>query len=714
MAYGRNIYGKENLPGGSYGNFLTFLHSLTEAATLSKNSMIVASLPQSGKEAGGDDGERVLEEIEQIFGRMESVWKPVSARESFEVVKRRLFSNYKDTEKIDIICNAYSKMYQDLDTKFPVESKEAEYKERMKECYPIHPQVFDKLYGEWSTLEKFQRTRGVLRLMASVIHELWMTEDGSPMISLGSFPLVKDVKDELIKYLPDSDRWNSIVDDEVYGKHSIPYSIDNQDQRFSKNRAATRLSRTIFLGAPASRSQNIKGIKVEEIRLGACQPNEKNIATFDDALAKLQNELTYLYSEDNRYWYDTRPTLKKTENDRASQFEKIRLNEEIENRLHKFQPLDPFSKLHICPTGSGDVQDINQGMRLVILSPEDHYNKIEEESCKALAKAREILDNYGDKSNRTYKNTLVFLAADENQDTLYSYVRHFLAWKSIETDREKLNLDTSQIKEVSRFVKDYDKKLKTSLGSTYKWLLVPEEGKEGESWESYRLSDEEELVSKAANAAEENDLIIERWAPQLMEKILHSYFWKESTENEVEIGYFWECICKYLYLPKLAGEEVLKDTIREGINRHLFAISNGFENGKYIELQFKCREIYPADYLVEWEAAEKQQPSVQEQNAGQSAPNALNSYEEKTHKSQEVEQPKTGFFMNARLDKTHAIKQVKEYLDDIVDNLGDNCNINLSFRVDAQSDKGFSPEEIKIIMENLNALGIDKDKGYFD
>ena len=146
----------------------------------------------------------------------------------------------------------------------------------------------------------------------------------------------------------------------------------------------------------------LKGIKVEEIRLGACQPKENRII-FDDALNKLQNELSYLYSEDDRYWYDTRPTLKKLENDRANQLEETELNNEIEKRLRKCLPSFPFSKLHICPAGPGEVQDTNQGMRMVILRPEDNYNNTEKETCKVIIKAKEILNNCEDNKPRTYK-----------------------------------------------------------------------------------------------------------------------------------------------------------------------------------------------------------------------------------------------------------------------------------------------------------------------
>jgi predicted AAA+ superfamily ATPase len=47
---------------------------------------------------------------------------------------------------------------------------------------PTHPEVFDRLYNDWSTLVKFQRTRGVLCLMAAVIHSLWEKGDHNPVI----------------------------------------------------------------------------------------------------------------------------------------------------------------------------------------------------------------------------------------------------------------------------------------------------------------------------------------------------------------------------------------------------------------------------------------------------------------------------------------------------------------------------------------------------
>ena len=65
---------------------------------------------------------------------------------------------------------------------FPLECRNVDYEQRIKAAYPIHPEIFDRLYTDWSTLVKFQRTRGVLRLMAAVIHSLWEKGDRHPLI----------------------------------------------------------------------------------------------------------------------------------------------------------------------------------------------------------------------------------------------------------------------------------------------------------------------------------------------------------------------------------------------------------------------------------------------------------------------------------------------------------------------------------------------------
>src|SRR3989338_1799796 len=200
---------------------MTFVQNLTEATKRSNCSTVIASIPESNIEIGGEGGTAALARIEHTFGRLEAVWKPVKANESFEIIRRRLFEPVNDEKSKEEVCKAFSKMYTKESDNFPSECKETQYLERLKEGYPIHPEVFDRLYDDWSTLEKFQRTRGVLRLMAGVIHKLWITGDKSMLIMAGSLPLDdNNVRNELTKYI--GDEWNAIVDSDVDGDRSEP------------------------------------------------------------------------------------------------------------------------------------------------------------------------------------------------------------------------------------------------------------------------------------------------------------------------------------------------------------------------------------------------------------------------------------------------------------------------------------------------------------
>jgi putative DNA methylase len=111
-----------------------------------------------------------------VVGRVESSWQPATAEERFEIVRRRLFEPLAGpgafTQR-DVTACAFADLYRAQSAEFPLECLSGDYKRRIQAAYPIHPEIFDQLYGGWSTLVKFQRTRGVLRLMATVIHSLW-------------------------------------------------------------------------------------------------------------------------------------------------------------------------------------------------------------------------------------------------------------------------------------------------------------------------------------------------------------------------------------------------------------------------------------------------------------------------------------------------------------------------------------------------------------
>ena len=733
VAYAKKIYGVDGLPAGSYDNFITFIQEITEAARASENSIVVASIPESDIEIGGDAGKTALETIEHTFGRMESIWKPVAANEGFEVVRRRLFLDCKDPETRDMVCTVFSNMYQENSADFPLEAKEVEYRNRLIACYPIHPEVFDRLYEDWATLEKFQRTRGVLRLMAAVIHELWMANDAGAMIMPGSIPLnMPTVRDELVRHLPDT--WNSIIDREVDGKNSIPFQKDKANIRYGQKLAARRVARTVMLGsAPTVRDQVVRGLEASRIRLGVVQPGE-NIADFNDALNTLHGSLSYLYNSPNgsRYWYDVRPTLRKTAEDRASQVNEVDVNMEIESRLKKLRKENPFAGLHVCPASSLDVPD-EQAVRLVILRTSDTY-KSKNKRTQAMETVESILNTRGT-SPRIYRNMLAFVAPDlDNMYSLQAEVKRFIAWKSIMSDKDDLNLDGNQIRETQNNLDRSNQTVELRIKETYCWLLVPFidqfEDMKKIQWEISNIGgSDESIVSKAARKMIQSEQIITNWAPALLQMCLDDLLWKDS--NDIQVKKLWEYLSTYCYLPRLSGYGVLEDAICKGLpSDEYFGIAGNYANDRYVDLKFNQTvfSINQSDLLVKANVAmkqilaEKKKTEIQpdewplSRSGGDDGDTSnVQSGNGRVPENGGGQQPtdtqvpsNTRFFMSAKLDNTRVNRDVNNYLQEIIQHLlnVDGSEVELTLEVNVNAPNGIPSTTVRTVSENCRTLKV--------
>ena len=733
VSYAKRIYGATGLPAGTFDNFISFIQEITEAARASKNSLVVASIPESEIVIGGEAGKIALETIEHTFGRMESIWKPVAASEGFEVVRRRLFLDCKNPDGREEVCKAFSRMYADNTADFPLEAKELEYKERLVSCYPIHPEIFDRLYEDWATLERFQRTRGVLRLMAAVIHELWMGNDAGLMIMPGSLPLdVPSVRDELTRHL--SEGWNALVDREVDGKRSIPYQVDQANQRYGKKLAARRVARTIMLGsAPSDRGQAVRGVEASRIRLGVVQPGE-NIADFNDARNTLLSSLAYLYSNPSgdRFWYDTRPTLRKTVEDRATQVSVPDVEYEIENRLRKLRKETPFSGLHICPASSLDVTD-DQSVRLVIMRTTDEY-KASSQGNKAITAAEDILNNRGT-APRIYRNMLAFIAPDmEEMASLKQEVRRFIAWRSIKEDSEDLNLDAAQNRETENNLKRSNDTVDLRIKEAYCWLLVPYIGRNADMktilWDTIRISGgTESIVTKAAKKMAQNETLISKWAPALLLMELDNLLWRDK--DSIAIKTLWDYLCTYCYLPRLANYEVLEDAIRTGINStEYFALAAGTSEGRFLDLKFNqfVGIIDRSAYLVKVAAAQKQiaeelaaQPISHTQPGsggsmpvdGTATPSISGPTDAPVAGDSAPVPTNTHFYMSAELDTTRINRDVQRLVEEVISHLTsvDGAQVEVSLEVSLNAPGGLSQQIVRTVSENCRTLRV-KDFGF--
>lgn len=394
--------------------------------------------------------------------------------------------------------------------------------------------------------------------------------------------------------------------------NSIPYRKDQGTPRHGTLIAARRIARTIFLGsAPASRSQAVRGTEASRIRLGTIQPGE-NIAIFNDAMNALQNSLSYLYTNlsSDRFWYDTRPTLRKTADDRASQQSNADVELEIETILKKLRKEAPFAGVHVCPTSSLDVPD-EQAVRLVVLKPDSLY-KDGKADCKAMVRVNDILNNHGT-SPRTYRNMLAFVVPDQEAMTgLKDGVKRLIAWRSIKNDSNDLNLDAQQLRETDNHLRRSEETVDTRIRETYKWLLVSyidrSVGMEI-TWEATSIAGGDKgIVAKSADKLSRNEQVITSWAPSLLLLEFDNLLWKDVPH--IQVKKLWEYLTTYCYLPRLADFHVLETAISNGLNsRKYFALADGISaEGRYQDLRLNqyVGMVDPSAYLVKVPVALKQ------------------------------------------------------------------------------------------------------------
>lgn len=723
VAYAKKLYGVDGLTAGSFDNLITFVQELTEAARASKASLVVASIPESEREIGGDAGQRALEAIEHTFGRMESIWNPVTANEGFSVVSRRLFSSHIDEVKRDEICRAYAQMYRDNPADFSVEAREPDYYERLVACYPIHPEVYDRLYEDWSSIDGFQRTRGVLRFMAAVIHELWCENDKAPMIMAGSLPFdVAPVRDELLLHL--GDNWNAIVDSEVDGRNSEPFKADAANVRFGRAFACRRVARAVFLGsAPDKQGQNVRGIEKTKINLGVLQPGE-NPSLFSDALASLAARASYFYADSSgtRFWYDTRPTLRKTVEGRAQGISEDVARHEIESRIKRFRSVAPLERLHACPQSSLEVPD-EQGARLVVFGLEAPHQKGVAAS-RAMDSAKEYLANRGS-APRTFKNGLLFLAPDAGAiSSLVAEARLLLAWKSVYEDRERLDLPASQVREARNGVEASSRSLDVRIDAAYGWLLIPqidlETGSMEIHWEEARLAQGDGgAVGRAVKKLQADEALVVQWSPMLLKMTLDRWLWKEK--DAIQVKQLWAQLCSYCYLPRLSSFSVLERAIQEGaVSGEFFAVASGAEDNHYINLTLGSGRpsIHSTDWLVKPAVArvqiehERQKP---QEEGGGLTPSVVRPTTEVpgSDVNRGVHVPATPterrpveFIMDKPLDAVRINRDVSVVLDEIISHLErEGARVEMTLHVEAHAD-GFDVPLVRTITENCRTLGI--------
>ncbi len=743
VAYARQLHDDADLPGGDFETHFTFAQALTEAARSADRCLLLISLPASDGsssphsqsddvEVGGIRGREALDRLRNVIGRVESSWRPATAEESFEIVRRRLFEPLASPDEYrarDLTARAFFELYDKGTGEFPADSRTADYERRIQSAYPIHPEIFDRLYEDWSTLVSFQRTRGVLRLMAAVIHCLWEQGDQNWLILPSTIPIDDDrVQSELTRYL--SDNWRPIIEVDIDGPNSLPLRIDGEVAYLGKSRATCRAARTIYLGSAPTSGTSQQGIDDQRVKLGCVMPGEspQNIG---DALRRLAARATYLYQDGTRYWYSTQPTVTKLADDRAQEFERNpdAVHAELERRLANDLGLKPrderrrgdFYAVHLMPQSGGDVPDQLE-TRLVVLDPEHAYAR--GDGNQAEAAAQTILQSRGS-GPRLYRNTLAFLAADKARlQDLHEAIRRYLAWVSILNERVELNLDPNQVRQAENQRDAANGAVEARLPETYCWVIVPTQANPSADvrWQSSRLSGSDQLAVRASRKLSRDEQLVGKLGATIVRKALDGIpLWRGN--EHVPVRTLVDDYAQQLYLPRLAGPGVLIEALRSGVatltwELDTFAYAESFdeEGGRYRGLLAGAQvALSPDDSGVIVKPTAAQSQLKQEVDDDEPPPPGEDSGQPSAEPAEEpTAQLHRRYHGTVRLDPARVGRDAGQIAQEVVAHLVGlaGADVTVTIDIEATLPEGASEHVVRTVTENGRTLKFEPGSGF--
>jgi hypothetical protein len=549
----------EKLEKVTHGQTLAFLQELSELVASSENCCLVATLPASILEQYDEEAEKALQQIQKVSGRVETVYTPVDGVELYEVIRKRLFDDAGDERVRKQVAQTYFELYQKLGADVPSDAKEVEYRESIEKAYPFHPELINVLYERWGSYSTFQRTRGVLRLLAEVVADLYKRKESSPLIQSSIVNLENQtIRREFVKHI--GNEFDSVIASDIAGKNAKAQKIDKEmGSEYEKYGIARGIATSVFLysfSGGAKKETTLPRIRVALLRKGI--PS----TIVGDAVTKLEEELWYFHSERKQYSFKNQPNLVRVITDREESITEDRILETLKDLLNKHG--GRAMEIYLWPEDSADIPD-NKNYKLAILAPEQNLKR-----SKALV--NEFLEKAG-LGFRVYKNTLFLLLTDTDQYSAISKaIRRYLALQDIQDDKDLLGRLTKDSQDSLRTkLKDAEKEIPFKILAAYRTLLfLGEKAIETKDLGIPTIGSSQTISERIKQYLIDHDKILSRLTPKY---ILDKAFAKD--EERKPLRELYELSLKTPGMPLYENENVLRDAVSEGVKHGTFGIVEG-------------------------------------------------------------------------------------------------------------------------------------------
>ncbi len=561
---------------------ISFMQELTEAVAGTNNCVAVITLPASPQEVGNTpEAQAILNSLQKRVSRVGADTQPVGDDEIFEVIRRRLFEEVGDVATIQAVATKYADLYQEFWSELPNNANKTEYKEKIIKSYPFHPELIDVFRVRWASNHDFQRTRGVLRLLASIISDLWKRQQslvgGNLLIHSGQVNFANlDALSGQLKKL-NGNGWDAVITADVAGSSSNAFKIDGNKKEYGEWYLTQSITSVILMTSFGSDGAN-KGISVPEIKLHLLTPNGFNHNSVNGALDELESSAYYLYyaqtgGAGKRYWFNTKPNINILINQAKGDIKTEDVEAEILKRLK-----DKTSRVQLFNVLVDPPEDIPEQMKptLVLLHPKytaspEHVN----------GKTKPVIERIATKkgnSERIYRNTILFLVCSEmGLSKLQSGMRDFLACQKISTEYNS-QLGKEEREDIKKRIEDASKQSDNSLVTAYSMVMkyFGKTGTKEARIEKLNITQFKDAIDNQINTTIIDALKADEW---LLESVglstlkINNLF--PTLEHSIKAKDVYEAFLRFDDKPMVTGQEAVSKSILKYCYNGEYCIATG-------------------------------------------------------------------------------------------------------------------------------------------
>jgi len=589
-----------NRKSGMSDQLYNFIHNLSEQARGLDRVVLCVSIPSMLVEMTSDD----IADFERYSKMLERLGKAVilsAEGETSEIIRRRLFEWGGIPDDAKKAASEYAAWIVEHRHQVPQWFPIDQAREAFLDNYPFHPGVLSVFERKWQGLPRFQRTRGILRLLA-----LWVSkayQEGfkgahrDPLIGLGTAPLEDPFfRAAAFEQLGESNLEGPVTTD-ICGKkdsHAIRLDAEAVDS-IKKNRLHRKVATTIFF--ESNGGQLHAEATVPEIRLAVAEP-EVDIGNVETVLESLGTSCYFLSIDKNRYRFSLSPNLNKILADRRASIQPPKIDERLKSEIQAVFSAGSGVERVYFPEKSGQIAD-RAVITFVVLSPDQNM-----QDKKILGLVESMTREYSS-SARTFKSGLIWAIPDSDA-SLREEARKVLAWEDIRDEEDELRLDDTQKRHLGENLKKSQRDLKECVWRSYKniGLLGKDNAIRVVDLGLVHSSAAENMLTFILNRLRQDGDVEKDISPNFLVKHWPPAFKEWSTKN-VKDAFFASP-----QFPKLLDPETIKDTISRGVGSGIIAYvgkTNGTYNPFYYGISVPPTEIEISDdmYIITGEEARR-------------------------------------------------------------------------------------------------------------